>query len=481
MPMALERLTLQKLRAHHPAWRLLAADHAPFVVAFLHDAFLATNTRTISRQTLVSRLEEHLQDARSTSTLDLPRGAEAYLDEWASDGNGWLRKFYPAGTDEAHFDLTPAAERAVQWIARLLEKGFVGTQSRLLAVFELLTQIVEGSDANPDARIAELQKRRAQLDEEIARIQGGDVPLMDEAALRERFQLMATTARDLLADFRELEHSFHMLDRDVRANIATWSGGRGQLLERILGERDTIASSDQGASFRAFWDFLMSPERQEELTEKLRRVLELPAIQRMAPDPRLRRIHYDWLDAGEVTQRTVAKLSEQLRRYVDDRTFLENRRIVELIREIEQQAVALRDAPPQGTVAWVDETAPELELPFERPLFAPPFVARLTAKLLEAGDETVEADALFEQVTVDRHRLLGQVKQLLQARDRVSLAEVVAVFPLEQGLAELVTYFAIAGDDPKVVLDEGTSQHVAWTDAQSRLRAATIPLVVFCR
>jgi hypothetical protein len=36
-------------------------------------------------------------------------------------------------------------------------------------------------------------------------------------------------------------------------------------------------------------------------------------------------VHHDWLEAGEHTQRTVAQLSQQLRRFLDDRAFLENR------------------------------------------------------------------------------------------------------------------------------------------------------------
>jgi len=39
------------------------------------------------------------------------------------------------------------------------------------------------------------------------------------------------------------------------------------LLDDILGNRDVISDSDQGKSFRAIWDFLMSPDRQSELTE----------------------------------------------------------------------------------------------------------------------------------------------------------------------------------------------------------------------
>lgn len=300
MSTSLDRATLQKLREQNPAWRLLAATHAPFIISFLHQAFLASNTRTVSQQALASRLEDHLHEGQSLGGLELPKRAEAYLDDWAGD-SGWLRKFYPMDSDEAHFDLTAAAERAIVWVTRLLERRFVGTQSRLLTVFQLLSSMVEGSEVDPNARLAELQRRRDAIDQEMERLRAGLVDVMAATELRERFQLMASTARELLADFRELEQSFHLLDRDVRQRIATWSGGRGALIDDILGERDALSSSDQGTSFRAFWDFLMSPDRQEELTQKLQHVLELEAIRQTAPDPRLRRIHYDWLAAGEAT------------------------------------------------------------------------------------------------------------------------------------------------------------------------------------
>src|SRR3569832_3017013 len=89
-----------------------------------------------------------------------------------------------------------------------------------------------------------------------------------------------------------------------------------------MGERDAIADSDQGKSFRAFWDFLLSSRRQEELTELLDRVLTLPAVTALKPDARTRRVHYDWMEAGEHAQRTVAQLSQQLRRFLDDQAWL---------------------------------------------------------------------------------------------------------------------------------------------------------------
>src|ERR1700751_3590804 len=148
----------------------------------------------------------------------------------------------------------------------------------------------------------------------------------------------------LLSDFREVEQNFRSFDPAVRGGIAAWEEGKGALLQEIFGERDAIADSDQGKSFRAFWDFLMSPTRQNELSEMLAKVFELAPVQELKPDRGLVRIHYDWVQPGEVTQRTVARLSEQLRRYLDDKAWQDNRRIMKLVKDIEQHALAVRDA-----------------------------------------------------------------------------------------------------------------------------------------
>ena len=172
--------------------------------------------------------------------------------------------------------------------------------------------------------------------------------MLDPTQVKDRFQQMAFTARSLLSDFREVEQNFRSLDRAVRERIATFEGGKGTLLEEIFSQRDAIAGSDQGKSFRAFWDFLMSAARQEEFSALLQAVFALEEVNALAPDRRLMRIHYDWLEAGEVAQRTVARLSEQLRRYLDDQAWLENRRIMQLIRRVEQSALAVRDQRSAG-------------------------------------------------------------------------------------------------------------------------------------
>jgi hypothetical protein len=484
--MAIDYSTLDALRNHHPAWRLLRSDHAPLVASFLHRTFVAPNKRVIAAADLAEALEDELYALRERLGQDVfPKPAADYLNDWAGPEKGWLRKFYQHGTDEPQFDLTPSTEKAIAWLGTLAERSFVGTESRLLTLFELLKQINEGSEADPAKRIAELHKRRDDIDAEIARVLAGDVAMLDDTALKDRFQQFMQLARELLSDFREVEHNFRLLDRRVRERIALWEGSKGALLEEIMGERDAIADSDQGRSFRAFWDFLMSSRRQEELTELLAQVLSLAPIEQLKPDARTRRIHYDWLEAGEHTQRTIAQLSQQLRRFLDDKAWLENRRIMDILHLIEAKALALRDAPPTGDITAIADTAAALELPMERPLHTPavkPIIANIE---LETGDADVDIDALYSQVIIDKAQLIRHIRHALQDKTQVTLRDLTEMQPLRQGLAELVAYLQLGSDTFKTVIDEETSESIAWTsigaDGAVCSKRARLPRVIFVR
>lgn len=473
--------TLEALRRAHPAWRLLLADHAPLIIGFLHHAFIRPNVRTCTQAELVARLDDYLYRLRREAEDAYPRQAVQYLDDWAADERGWLRKYYPAGSDEPSYDITSATEKAIDWVAALGRRQFIGAESRLWTVFELLRQMAEGTELDPAVRLADLERRRAELDAEIARIRTGHLELMDATQVRDRFLQMATTARGLLSDFREVDQNFRDLDRSVRERIAAWEEGKGALLAQVFGERDAIAESDQGKSFRAFWDFLMAPARQEELSELLDAVFRLDAVRELAPDRRLLRIHYDWLEAGEVTQRTVARLSEQLRRYLDDKSLLEDRRIIALIREAETHALTVREAPPEGAFMEMDEPAPDISLPLDRLLFSPPFKPTVTDHRLTEGGGDIPSDALFDQVYVDKAALAAHIRRSLQTRRQISMADLVALRPLQMGLAEVVAYLTLAADDRDALIDDQHTQSIAWTDAQGERRQATIPLVVFGR
>ena len=490
----MDYLTLDMMRQRHPAWRVLRSDHAPLIASFLHRVFIAPNARVMAQADLEEALEDELFGLRERMGVEaFPKPALDYLNDWAANEKGWLRKFYPQGSDEPHFDLTPATEKAIAWLGTLTERAFVGTESRLLTLFTLLKQMSEGSETDPEARTSELLKRRDEIDAEIARIEAGDIPTLSGTAVKDRFQQFLSLAHELLADFREVEHNFRGLDRRVRERIAQWAGSKGALLEEIMGERDSISDSDQGRSFRAFWDFLMSSSRQEELTQLLERVLALPPVTELKPDLRIRRVHYDWLEAGEHTQRTVALLSKQLRRFLDDQVWLENRRIMDILHGIETRALAIRDEPLAGEFMKIDDTGADIELPMERPLYTPPLKPLIADVVLESGDEELDAAALFSQVVIDKAALSRHIRNALQERSQITLAELIETKPLEHGLAELIAYLQLASDAFKAVVDEETTEVVFWKNTQQgcpgnlevcmdgRIKQARLPRVIFVR
>ena len=271
------------LRGNSPAWRLLRAENAPLVLSFLHRVFVQGNARAVPAADLEALLDDELYAIRQRSPESFPKAARAYLDDWARPEAGWLRKYYPDGTDEPHFDATPAVEKALAWVRSLGEREFVGTESRLNTVFELLRQIVHGTEADPAARVEELTRRRQEVDDEIERVLAGEVPLLDRSAVRDRYQQLTATAWELLSDFRQVEENFRRLDRQLREKIAGWQGGKGELLDDVLVSRESIAGSDQGRSFQAFYDFLLSQARQEELAGLLDRVNELSDLAERTP------------------------------------------------------------------------------------------------------------------------------------------------------------------------------------------------------
>ena len=113
------------------------------------------------------------------------------------------------------------------------QRQFVAAESRLMMVFDLLEQIVEGTNADPAARIAELE-REGRHRERHQRARAGDLRLLDDTQVKDRFLQMAATARGLLSDFRQVEQNFRTLDRAVRERVATWEGGKGALLEEVF-------------------------------------------------------------------------------------------------------------------------------------------------------------------------------------------------------------------------------------------------------
>ena len=303
--------------------------------------------------------------------------------------------------------------------------------------------------------------------------------MLDETAVRDRYQQFAGTARELLADFREVEENFRKLDRQLREKIAGWHGGKGELLDDVLGSRESIAGSDQGRSFQAFYGFLLSQARQEELSSLLDRVHALAGI--AEHDARLRHIHYDWLDAAERTQATVRQLSEQLRRFLDDQVWFENRRVIDILRSIEGRALRATRNPGRpghhGARRAVTGHPAAAGAPAVRAGEEGPPVQRRGPRR-RRGDRPgrpVRA-GLRGPGAAARRRPPGAARPAAGRPGRAGRA-----VPAQQGVAELVAYLSLRDEAFAIVYDEQHRDQITWSAADGRERTATLPRVTYAR
>ena len=472
---------LVKLRKH-PTWRLLNADSAPLIISFFYKCFIKPNVRALTQGELENSLEDylfHLRDIYGESLF--PRSSREYLDEWAKGEQGYLRKYYPRHGDDPEYDLTPASEKAIEWLNSLKQKQFIGTESRLLMVFRFLRDIVQSVETDPRQRIAQLNKEKAAIDKEIERLNNGIIDSYDATQVKERYFQVQENARGLLSDFRQIEENFRQLDRHMRELITMSEQGKGKLLEEIFGEQDAINDSDQGRSFRAFWAFLMSPDHQQELQQLLDKVFSLSEIVDLGTDDFLPGIKYHLMEAGEKVKRTNAGLVEQLRKFLDDQAWLENKRIMMLIRDIKRRAIEIKNTLPDSkSFTGIDDPRPGIELPMARSLFVPPRRPVIDAEP-DAGKADFDGSALFEQHYVDEMQLKTNIRRALDRQNPVTLADICRLFPVEKGLNELIIYLHLANLDDKAVVYGRETEIILWQNSEGVTKQATLPKVIFNR
>lgn len=482
-------------RKNNTAWRLLTSAHAPLIASFLYRIFVQENQRSLPFDIVVSKLDDvlfHLNQLKGGQRY--PKTASSYLNDWAGGSNAFLRKYYEKGNDIPQLDITPGVEKAIEWLQTLQSRQFVGTESRLLTLYRLLKEIVQNTEQDPQIRIAELEKQKHEIDTKIAKIRSGIVEDFDSTRIKERWFEAEDVARKLLSDFRQVEYNFRSLDREVREMITLSDKNKGDLLDEIFNQQDYIHDSEQGKSFSAFWEFLMSTNRQEELEKLTETALEQDALKNIEGGNFLRYIGYSLLDAGQKVYQTNALLVEQLRKYLADQAWLENKRILEIIRDIEKSTLAFNKqtntALPRDFFN-IDQAKAPVNLLMEQKLFSPHHKVKLGNNKIEEVEANVDISVLFEQYWVDEEQLNKNIHRLLQDQQQVSLKEVLQKYPLEQGLSELISYLNIAGKRKHTIIDETKIEQLSMNKTninkpqhallQLRQRVAHIPRIVFTR
>ncbi len=473
---------IKNLKESDPTIRLFNADNSPLIISFLFQAFKQNNKITIPNDELVSNLTDTIYSIRNTYGEELyPDSAQNYLDNWANEA--YLRKYYPPDNDEPCFELTPSTEKALEWIKELENREFVGTESRLIKIIEMLKEIAYRNSDNPTIRLEELERKKSEIDEEINKINSGILEKLSDTQIKERYFDIYDTSNKLLSDFKQIEYNFRQLDQDVRKKQITSEVQKGELLNDIFTSHDILSESDQGKSFRAFWDLLLSQNKQDELDELIELIVHLPQIQDIKRDDTLDGLKDHLIEAGYRINTTNHILVEQLRKYLDDRIYLDNKRIIEIIRDIKSIAVEIKNNPPSNKDIITIPDRPQIEMIMERPLWDVSISQELRKIDLEEGNSTlVDTQQLYSQFDINQEELRSRIDELLSITSQFTLKTLIEKYPVERGLAEILIYVDIALKNEKAFVNEDISETmVVWNKISNRYFEIQLPQIIICR
>lgn len=433
---------------HSATVRLLRARNAPFILAALYRIFKRIEPLwNVPLQEAVTDLDT-LLNGLNDPDVQYPQTAETYLKQWANDHEGgWVRIVRRDNTD--WLELTPDAERAIGWVQELGQRAFIGTESRFMSIFSLLEEIINRSNDDPETRIRQLEAQKSQVQAEIDRIQQtGQVDRFTTTQVRERFYQVLELSNQLQRDFASVEQSFRDVAKEVRDSQLQPNARKGSILQTVLDADERLRDSDEGRSFDTFWQILRQPQKQEELDNLVLSVLHLPEVHEDVINGQgLRRLSDHLLNAGNKIVDSNRRLAEYLRRALDEAYRIESRRVRELITEIKRAAVQHQNQQSQLPDHFISiDGNPELEFLMERPLWQRKLetVFEQLPYMGETGDPQTLLDLYENQFFIHEDELKANIEERLQNHDTISLSQLTQHYHIQKGIAEIVTYIAIA-------------------------------------
>ena len=134
-----------------------------------------------------------------------------------------------------------------------------------------MQNLAQRVNADPEARIRELSRKREEIDEEIRRIQEtGEAPIFGEGVIRDQVYDLSDLVEHFLSDSRAIEEFFKDHAREISTLYAQGEASKGDIVEHVLDSDEELRTCDQGKSYFGFRNMMTNPS----LARQLRNLAE---------------------------------------------------------------------------------------------------------------------------------------------------------------------------------------------------------------
>ncbi len=466
-----------------PSVKLLKMRSAEFFLAFVTSVF--DEQMAIGEEKLQMLLENRLDNQREDITDEdinietlgesNETKAKRLIKEWTDKG---LFANYQNEDGEIIYELSSHTSKVIDWVTSLKKEEYIGTESKFKTLFSQLKDLVEFSNEDREKRLELLHQKKEDIERQIESLEmGEEIEVYEDYQIEPRYNSLNKLAKELLSDFKEVDDNFKKIIKQIYKR-QTENEGKKDILNYIFDAYAELKDSQQGKSFYAFWEFLLSSELQkewDELTDLLYKTLDKRNID--SKDKFLKEMKKHLFDAGEKVSKTNDRMSEKLSLIIRNNGNSDTQATKQVINDIKKMLLNTAQNKERNNTSLNYEVI-ELNLPTERQLNLTPKQEVEYNNIPTEADldinELERIDKLYNYHQIDRRILRKRIDIILRENTQTTLAEVIEQNNgIEKGLSELFGYIAILKEYKTIVSDNRTQEIIF-----SKNKTITIPEII---
>jgi len=475
-----------------PTVKMLRSNNAALIITFLHNQFKETNEQPIPNSILVQKLADYLDELNyqdeddndlSSLNLDSVDRARRYIEQWSDEKNRYLSFYTDENTKEIMNSPTKHTSRVFQIVELLKDRKLVGTESKFKDIFNKLKELIDNSIEDPKKKIEELEKRKAEIEDEIRAIKReGSVRTFENYQIKSRFDDVSKITNELIGDFREVEENFKIIVRNIYEKQSDKSLSKGKILQYTFDSLDELKQTDQGKSFYAFWNFLLDDASQDELKQLVNDVYKILDDRGIEYNEKfLRRAKTILHLSGRKVWDSNNLLADKLSRIIAEKNLEERKKVKETINIIRNLALQMVDKTPSLDSYITIEGDVIIDLPLERKLGEEQIVSEFTEQP-KPSENNFDLESLMNLVNtkhINRKELLNNIETILNDTSQVSLSEVITKYPVTKGLAEVLGYISLVQTTDKYYINLNEIEYLKFDSENEKYLKA--PQVIFSK
>ena len=397
--------------------------------------------------------------------------SEKFIHHWTE--KGFLTN-YRNEDGEIYYELSSHSSKVIDWLSGLKREEYIGTESKFKSIITQLRELVEYTNEDREKRLQILEDKKLEIEQQIQRLQmGDDVKIFEEYEIVPRFQQVNKLAKELLSDFKDVDDNFKNIIKDIYQKQIDPTLNKGGILQYTFDALDELKSSSQGKSFYAFWEFLLSRDMQNELEQLINSLFSTLQEREIASDDRfLQNMVSHLYESGRKVYQTNDKMADKLSHIIRENDAARSDAARLVVQEIKNSLIEISKAKGKPDISLTVEDGLDINIPFERKIT---FEQNESTEYNQQPENYVldfdslnEISKVFNNVVIDRKVIEHNLREVLKNKGQTTIAEVVSLHPLNQGLPELFAYFSVLNHFSHKTINEDKQEAIIFDESQKK-------------